>query len=286
MSQVYDERPCELGEGPLWHPERQQLFWFDIIGKRLMTRKDDVPLHWQFDEHISAAGWVDHDTLLIASESGLWRFGIETGKRELVVALEADNNITRSNDGRADPWGGFWIGTMGKQAQPQAGAIYRFYKGELRPLVLDVTISNAICFAPDKSCAYYTDTVTKQIMRQPLDPDDGWPTGAAQVFLDLNADNLNPDGAVVDTSGNIWIAQWGAERVAAYDAAGNFLQAVPFAAKHTSCPAFGGDDLTTLFCTTAREGLGPDILKSQTTNGMVLAASKVGQGQAEHRVIL
>ncbi len=286
MSQIYDDRPCELGEGPLWHPERQQLFWFDIIGKRLLTREGDAPRHWQFDEHVSAAGWVDRDTLLIASESGLWKFGLESGTQELIVALEADNTLTRSNDGRADPWGGFWIGTMGKQAQPRAGAIYRFYRGELRQLVPDITISNAICFAPDKSCAYYTDTTTKQVMRQSLAPGDGWPNGPASVFLDLNSDDLNPDGAVVDTQGNIWIAQWGAERVAAYSPAGDFLRAVGFAAKHTSCPAFGGDDLSTLFCTTAREGLVQDVLETQPTNGMVLAASDIGRGQSEHRVIL
>lgn len=286
MSTVYDTRPCELGEGPLWHPERQQLFWFDIVGKRLMTQENGEQHSWQFDEHVSAAGWVDRDTLLIASETGLWRFDLKTGRKELVTPLEADNPVTRSNDGRADPWGGFWIGTMGKNTEPGAGAIYRYWQGELRPLVPDVTISNAICFAPDRSCAYYADTVRKQVMRWPLNPETGWPEGESAIFLDLRIDGLNPDGAVVDCDGNIWIAQWGAGRVAAYTPAGQFLRAVAFGAAHTSCPAFGGENLTTLFCTTARQGLDAQTLAKHPTNGMTFAAPGAGKGQAEHRVHL
>ncbi|WP_299987401.1 SMP-30/gluconolactonase/LRE family protein [uncultured Ruegeria sp.] len=286
MSHVYDDRPCELGEGPLWHPQRKQLFWFDIIGKRLMSRKNDKPQVWEFDEHVSTAGWIDHDTLMIASETGLWRFGLKSHAKDLIVPLEVDNPVTRSNDGRADPWGGFWIGTMGKQAEAGAGSIYRFWKGELRPLVRDVTITNAICFAPDSSCAYYSDTVTGLVMRWEFDAETGWPIGNATVFLDLQSEGLNPDGAVVDRSGNIWIAQWGASRVAAYTPDGRFLKTVGFDAEHTSCPSFGGDDLTTLFCTTARQALEADALIQTPTNGMTFAAPNVGQGQAEHRVIL
>ncbi|WP_271948752.1 SMP-30/gluconolactonase/LRE family protein [Ruegeria faecimaris] len=286
MSVVFDDRPCDLGEGPLWHPERAQLFWFDITGNRLMTQKDGQQQSWNFPENVSAAGWVDQDTLLKASETGLWRFDLKTGERALVTHLEADNTVTRSNDGRADPWGGFWIGTMGKNAEPGAGSIYRFWRGEVRQLVPDVTISNAICFAPDRSCAYFTDTVTRQVMRWSLNPETGWPEGQSTVFLDLTKDQLNPDGAVVDTSGNIWIAQWGANRVAAYAPDGQFLKSVGFDAAHASCPAFGGPDLTTLFCTTARQGLDAAQIEIQPTNGMTFAAPDAGKGQAEHRVIL
>lgn len=249
---IFDSRLCELGEGPLWHPERNQLFWFDILEKRLLTREGEAPLEWQFDEHASAAGWVDRDTLLIATESGFYRLDIETGRRELVQPLEADNAATRSNDGRADPWGGFWISTMSKTAAPQAGNIYRFFKGRLERLVSGLTIPNAICFAPDRSCAYYADSISKKIFRQPLDG-EGWPKGDAEVFLDLSAEGLTPDGCVVDAEGALWNAQWGVGRVARYLADGRFDRAVEVPGLHSSCPAFGGADLSTLFVTTARE---------------------------------
>ncbi len=272
---IFDDTQCQLGEGPLWHPSRQQLFWFDILGRRLYTKGQ----HWQFDTYVSAAGWVDEDTLLIASAVALHKFTISTGKHEVVCDLEADNPVTRSNDGRADPQGGFWIGTMGINAEEGAGAIYRYYKGELRQLFAPITISNAICFAPDGKTAYFTDTPTQKIMRVELDA-DGWPTGDLVLHIDLHGTDFRPDGAVVDANGNLWNAQWGAGRVAGYDPQGAFLESYNFAGHQSSCPAFGGADLSTLFCTSAAVGLdGPE-------QGKTFAVKTNIKGQAEHRVIL
>ena len=285
MSVIFDATPCKLGEGPLWHPERGQLFWFDIISKRLLTRHDDETHHWQFPEHVSAAGWIDRDALLIASESALFRFDLATGARHDLVALEADRPANRSNDGRADPRGGFWIGTMGKDAAPGAGSIYRYYRGELRRLFTDITITNAISFAPDASHACFADTIAGRVFRVALD-NEGWPKGEPETYLDLSAEGLNPDGAVIDAVGNLWLAQWGAARVACYAPDGSLLRAVAFDAPHTSCPAFGGADLTTLFCTSARQGLNAAALAQYPNSGMIFAAPGIAQGQAEHRVIL
>ncbi|UTW10709.1 SMP-30/gluconolactonase/LRE family protein [Marinobacterium rhizophilum] len=285
MMRVYDATPCGLGEGPLWHPLREQLFWFDITGKTLYCRDGEQRLEWRFDEYVSAAGWVDRDTLLIASETALWRFDINSGSRTVLVALEADNPVTRSNDGRADPFGGFWIGTMGKQAEAGAGAIYRYYRGELRQLVGEVSIANAICFAPDKRCAYYTDTVEQIVWRQPLAPLHGWPAGAQEKLLDLRSEALNPDGAVCDAAGNLWIAQWGAARVAQYSPAGELLQAVAAPTAHVSCPAFGGIGLSTLYVTSAMQGLSdPQI--AATPAGQTLCLDAGVAGLPEYPVIL
>lgn len=283
---IFDDRPCALGEGPLWHPGRQQLFWFDILEGRLMTREAGAARHWQFDENVSAAGWIDDDTLLIASETGLWRFALKDGTRTKVCGLEEDRPETRSNDGRADPWGGFWIGTMGKKAEPGAGAIYRHYRGELRQLHAPVTIPNAICFDAERRLAYFADTATRKILRQRLDPEDGWPLGGPETFVDLSAERLNPDGAVVDAEGRVWNAQWGAARVAVYGPDGRFERAVDVPARHTSCPAFGGAGCETLYCTTARQGLGPKTLADAPENGMTFAVAGAGRGVPEPRVRL
>ena len=278
---VHDPRACRLGEGPLWHPERRQLFWFDILGKRLLSRDGTAQREWQFDEHVSAAGWVDADRLLIASETALFLFDLETGTRRDLVPLEADNLVTRSNDGRADPWGGFWIGTTGRNAEEKAGAIYRYYRGELRCLFDGITISNAICFSPDRATAYFTDTRSRRIMRQPLGK-DGWPEGESTVFVDLTGEGLNPDGAVVDAEGCLWNAQWGAARVARYGPDGRFLSAIPFPARQMTCPAFGGDGLRRLFATSATQGLS----EKATADGQTFATEVDVAGQAEHRVLL
>ncbi len=281
----FDDRRCELGEGPLWHPERGQLFWFDILGKRLLTRDAEAAQEWHFDEIVSAAGWVDSDRLLIASETRLFLFNLTTGAQDTIASLEADNPATRSNDGRADPQGGFWIGTMGKAAEPGAGAIYRFHKGELRKLYPGIRIPNSICFAPDGTRAYFADTLTGRIMTQALDG-DGWPTGDPQVFVDLRADKLNPDGSVTDAEGTLWNAQWGANRVAGYRPDGTFVRAYDFPARHTSCPAFGGPDVSTLYCTTAQEHLSPEILAAEPANGKTFAVDTDLKGWPEPKVLL
>ncbi|MDP5085117.1 MAG: SMP-30/gluconolactonase/LRE family protein [Yoonia sp.] len=272
---IYDDTQCELGEGPLWHPTRKELFWFDILGKRL-HRKGQL---WQFEDYVSAAGWLDQNTLLIATSNALRHFDITTGDHQVIVPLEADNPVTRSNDGRADPQGGFWIGTMGINAEVGAGAIYRYYKGELRRLFAPITISNAICFAPDGRTAYFTDTPTQKIMRVALDA-QGWPVGDPVLHIDLAGTDFRPDGAVVDASGNLWNAQWGMGRVAGYDPEGQFIESFSFAGRQTSCPAFGGDDFSTLFCTSAAVGL------SGGDQGKTFCVQTRYTGQAEHRVIL
>ena len=279
MSDIYDDTACELGEAPLWHPAREQLFWFDILGKRLLTREDSMGRSWDFDEHVSAAGWVSETSLLVASESRLLVLDIESGRREDVAPLEADDARTRSNDGRADPWGGFWIGTMGKSAEPGLGSIYRWYRGELRTLFTPITITNAICFAPDRSCAYFADSRTKVIRRTALDG-DGWPEGNPEDWLDLTDANGAPDGAVTDAEGNVWNARWGAGCVACHAPDGTLLREIGFDATQTTCPAFGGPEMTTLFCTSASEG------QCGANDGKTFAAEGVGKGIPEPRVIL
>ncbi len=284
---VFDTTPNQLGEGPLWHPERGELFWFDILGHRLFNRTGAGTRDWRFEEPVSAAGWIDQNTLLIASASCLSRFSIDTGISEVVVPLEQDNQATRSNDGRAYPYGGFWIGTMGLEAEPNAGAIYRYYRGELRRLYGDITISNAICFSPDGRAAYYVDTNVGKIMRQRLGPVEGWPEGTPEIYLDLSSEKFGVDGAVVDMDGNFWNAQWGASRIACYTPEGSFVQDVKFSgASQITCPAFGGANLSTLYATSARQGLSIEALREETLAGQTLAVETNTKGQVEHRVIL
>ncbi|QBY01575.1 SMP-30/gluconolactonase/LRE family protein [Rhodophyticola sp. CCM32] len=279
---VFDTRSNELGEGPLWHPRLEQLFWFDILGKRLFTKPGETRQEWLFDRYVSAAGWVDDHVLLMASETDLFCFDITTGAQDHLVPLDAENAATRSNDGRADPHGGFWIGTMGKQAEPEAGAIYRYYRGELRRLYDRITIPNAICFAPGGAHAYFTDTAERIVWRQVLDG-QGWPVGTPEIYLDHRETGRNPDGAVVDRDGRFVCAEWGSWRVAVYDPSGRFLEEIPLPVEQVSCPAFGGGRL---HITTAREGFSADQRAAHPQAGMTFVTDTDLVGQDEARVIL
>ena len=284
---LFDSRICDLGEGALWHPLRGELFWFDITGRRLLahapqtgdTRETALP------EMCSAAGWIDAERLLVASETALSVLDIASETLTPVCPLEAENPVTRSNDGRADPWGGFWIGTMGKAAETGAGAIYRFAGDGLRLLFDQITIPNAICFAPDRSTAYFADTALGQVFRVALDG-DGWPAAAPEVFLDCRPLGLNPDGAVTDADGALWIALWGAGAVIRVAPDGTVGARVDLPAPHATCPALGGADFTTLYCTSATQDMGAEALSAAPLSGATFAVRGAGQGRPEPAVIL
>lgn len=278
---VLSRTKCTLGEGPLWHPERGTFFWFDIMGRKLFEHDGTEERHWEFDRCVSAAGWVDRAKLLVATARDLVLFDVETGQEEHVIDMEADNEATRSNDGRADPFGGFWIGTMGYELEEGYGAFYRFYKGELRQLYSSVSIPNATCFAPDRRTAFFTDTAVGVIRRVKLD-DDGWPDGEPEDWLDLDAEGLRPDGAVIDTEGNLWCAQYGHSVVTCHDPSGSMLRKIELPTANITCPAFGGPGLTRLFATSAGQGRPEDDGQAGCTFAVDLGV----KGQAEHRVLL
>lgn len=283
---IHDPRICDLGEGAFWHPTLRQFFWFDILNGTLHSNDREGPQKWRMPEMVSAMAWVDDDVVLIAGERDLFLFSLDSEEILPLCDLEADKPQNRSNDGRADRQGGFWIGTMAKDpgARLGKGAIYRFHRGELRQLYSGVSIPNAICFSPDGGTAYFADTMAQTVWKVALDG-QGWPAGEREVFLTFAGTDIYPDGATVDAEGNFWNAQWGSSRVACYSPAGDFLREVKVDAPHTSCPAFGGPDLTTLFVTTALEEMTPEARAAFPDAGKVFAFPATAKGLPEPRFL-
>lgn len=262
---IHDNRQCQLGEGAFWHPERQQFFWFDILGRRLLSQDaEGQPLEWGLDRIASAAGWIDRDRLLIATERGLAVLSLADGALTDIAAVEADRPDTRSNDGRADRQGGFWFGTMGNKGESGAGALYRFYRGEVRKLRDAITIPNSICFSPNGGTVHYSDTDCGIVWRQGLDG-DGWPIGERQIYLDLSGQGWSPDGAVIDAESGFCCAIWGQGAVMRFDRDGQRTHVWDVGAQHSSCPAFGGPHMSDLLVTTAWDGIeNPDAAQGRT----------------------
>lgn len=276
---------CALGEGPLWFEGR--LYWFDIAAHQLHACDEQGGNHScrTFGEPFSAAAAAGPGVLLLASASGLWRFDAGTGALTHLMGLEADNPATRSNDGRADRRGGFWIGTMGRALEPAAGALYRFHGGKLVKLLDAVTIPNSLCFSPDGRLAYFADSVTAKIMRWPLD-DAGWPVGAPSQFADVSDGGGIPDGSIVDRDGCLWNAQWGASRLVRYRPDGVVDRVVSLPVSQPTCVAFGGADLQSLFVTSAREGLEGERIEAEPQAGDLFRIQLAGAGMAEGEVAL
>ncbi len=254
---------CELGEGPGWDAARGEVRWMDILKSELHRANADGSRHrmTRLERRTSYAALTTNDDYLLVAENSLSRLDSETNESRDFLPFEADNPLTRSNDARVDTHGSLWLSSMGLNAEPGAGSLYRLHRGELTCLLSGLSIPNAICFSPDSNYAYYTDTPTGRMMRWRLEA-DGWPRRAAaggfeapEPWTDLRDAGGGPDGAVVDSEGCLWIALWGAGRVARLNPQGREIAHVTLPVIQPSCPLFGGSDLGTLYITTAQEGL-------------------------------
>ena len=281
---VFDNRTCRLGECPIWHPLRGELFWVDIPDRQVLCAGIEGQREHTFDEMVSALGWIDEATMLLATESGLYKLTIADWSTELICPIEADVPDNRSNDGRADPWGGFWIGTMSKSAEAGAGSFYRYHAGELRLQVPGITVTNGLCFDRSRSIGYCTDSAAKKTWRMALD-DNGWLTGEPEVFLDFSAEGTTVDGAVIDRNGNMWCAIFDGGEVLQISPQGEILDRIATQTPRVTCPAFGGTEYRDLIVTSAAIGLTPAEPDS-VQHGVTIRFCNIVDGAAEPQVRL
>jgi sugar lactone lactonase YvrE len=272
-AELFVDSKSPLGEGPFWNHLRQQLFWFDILGKTLYAADTSGKIvgNWTFDTFPSAAGIIDRDTLGVAQAGKIVRLDLNSGNRTLLSSLEADMPGNRSNDGRVNRAGGLWIGTMEHAEAAYSGSVYQYRNGSLKKLFADIRIPNATCFSPDGTIAYFTDTPNKIIMQRKLNPSTGEPAGFWSVFAETANDEGAPDGAVVDAEGFLWCARWGGNRVIRYAPNGTRHSDVMLPVSQVTCPCFGGADLKTLYITSARKNLSPEALQREPHAGSVFA---------------
>jgi sugar lactone lactonase len=278
----------ELGEGPTFDVTTQTLFWFDIVGKRLLEQRIDdgrLSIH-HLPVMASALASIDGDRQLLVCEDGLYVRDRASGQMIRRVAVEDTISITRSNDARTHPSGAFWFGTMGKKAEPEAGAIYWYRDGEMRKLYDRITIPNSICFSPDGRIAYFTDTAVNTMMRVEVNPIDGLPMGDAKIFIDNSNETGGLDGSVCDGDGQIWNARWGASSLDCYSPDGKKIRSVKMPVTQPSCPAFCGTGLNDLAVTSAWQHMDQAQRNADPDAGKTFVVSLNLRGRAEPSVVL
>ncbi|MEM7776112.1 MAG: SMP-30/gluconolactonase/LRE family protein [Pseudomonadota bacterium] len=277
----------KLGEGPVWLGDKLGLAWCDILGRTVYVGLPGVGITntYLFSEPVSAIFPTDGDDVLAATADGIYALDLASGTQRRIVEVESDRMETRANDGRVAPGGSIWLGTMSRRHQPNAGRLYHIVDGQTSVLREPLTIPNATCFSPDGTRAYVCDTPEQRILTCTIDPETAAPTGPWELFVDLSREGLNPDGATVDSAGYVWNAQWGSGRVARYAPNGEFDRAIEFPVTQITCPAFGGPDLTTLFVTSAWEGLSKAGRERQPLAGAVFAVDVDVPGLPERRVV-
>lgn len=263
-----------LGEGPLWHPQHNALYWVDILGSALHRLDFDTDEHSSVDQGEAITCVVRHAEggFVAALRSGLWRLDEAGTKQERLAEAPEDTRDHRFNDGGCDPAGRFWIGTMNETQSRADASLYCYDGSALAPCLADMTITNGLAFSTDGRWLYHTDTPTRVIRRHAFDPATG-DIGAGEVWIDLNAMDIagNPDGAAVDSADHYWTALFGGAAVARFDPDGRLVARYPMTALQPTMPAFGGPDGRTLFVTTARENMDAAALARWPDSGALFS---------------
>ena len=274
--------PSLLGESPFWHPDEAALYWCDIPGKKLNRWHPGSAAHksWSFDSEPGCAAPLRGGLLLLAMRDGLFRFDPQSGDRHRLSPPPYEPKHERFNDGKADPQGRLWVGTIYEPRTSAAAALYRWDGKELQRMAGDVTVSNGLAFSPDGHTLYWADTPSHRVMAYDFNPQDGTllnPRVLAQfesrsAEQDLALYGGRPDGAAVDAEGAYWCAMFEGQRLLRLAPDGRVLQELKLPVRCPTMPCFGGPDLRTLYITTSRERRPAAELAAQPLAGCVLHA--------------
>lgn len=270
-----------LGEGPVWIG-REAALWFVDIKRKKLHRFDPASAALRSWDAPAQIGWVlpTADGGLIAGlQGGLYLFDAATGQFTLHAPVEADLPGNRLNDACTDAQGRIWFGSMDDEEEADTGVFHVYARGRIAPAGLPpVSITNGPAISPDGRRLYHTDTLGKAIHVADL-AEDGSLSGS-RLFVSFGPDEGYPDGPVVDAEGCLWtglFAGWEARR---YSPDGGLLERVRFPVANVTKLAFGGEDLRTVYATTAAKGLDEAARAAQPLAGNLFSFRADVAGQA------
>jgi sugar lactone lactonase YvrE len=263
---------CQLGEGPVWDPDRGLLWWVDILAGHVHSIDPVSGTRTQFDvgDAVGAVGLTRTGGLVLALADGFALAGADGQDLTRVPGFSIDRTALRFNDGKPDPWGNFIAGTMARdESGNPPGSLYRLTPdGEVTELFGDVGLSNGLDWTDDRRLFYYSDTTIGRVDVFDCAPDTGALSGR-RPFVDA----AQPDGLTLDADGCLWLAVWGSGEVRRYTPDGRLDTVVRLPAWQVTSAAFGGPDLATLYITCAWEGLTPAERAEQPHAGDIFACT-------------
>lgn len=252
---------CGTGESPFWWPEQGALYWCDIPGRRVhrWRARDGVHDSWGQPEEVGCIAPRLDGGLMLARRDGLFRLDLDTGATERLAPPPYDRASQRFNDGKSDPQGRFWVGTICEPRLPPRAALYRWADGALDLQFDAASTSNGLAWSPDGTTMYWADTQAHRIEAFDFDASDGslsrrrlfhqFPLKPADGSLAGYAGR--PDGAAVDVEGGYWVAMYEGARLLRFAPDGRVLAELPLPVRCPTMPCFGGADLRTLYVTSA-----------------------------------
>ena len=275
-----------LGEGPVWDA-RDAALWFVDIKQHRVHRFDPAGGETRSFDAPGQVGWVlpaADGGFLAGLQTGLHRFDPESGAFTLLTAVEPDRPGNRLNDATVAADGAVWFGSMDDGETDVTGQVHRFHAGTLTTSTIPpVVITNGPAVSPDGGTLYHVDTLGHTIHAVPV---DGATTGTPRLFATIDAADGYPDGVTVDAEGGVWVGLWGGWSARRYAPDGTLDRIVRFPVANITKVAFGGDDLRTVYATTARKGLSDQELAEQAQAGGLFTFRAETPGLPQHALKL
>lgn len=285
--QVLPHTQTLLGECPLWHPHEAALYWIDIAGKAVRRYHPGSATHcsWPLPSEPGCIAYCDNGDILVAMRSGLAFLHTADGILTPLADAPYAPSRMRFNDGRCDPAGRLWTGTLYEPRDQPAGSLFCVERGAIRNVGNPVTVSNGIAFSVDGRTLYHTDTTAHRINAYEFDVKSGR-IGKGRVFKQFSSDRTSnyggrPDGAAVDSEDAYWCAMYEGSRILRLSSSGEVLREIPVPVRCPTMVAFGGPQLKTLYITSARHNRPEEELQQHPLSGCVLTIEVEVAGRME-----
>ncbi len=282
---------AELGEGPSWDAKKEILYWVDIKKGLIYAHRPGNPS----DEIVASAQGVScvvpwsNGGLALTLQHGFYSLDLLSKKLQ-PISDQVDTKVetSRFNDGKCDPAGRFWAGTMDATEKNPTGSLYLLGKDrKLKKVLSQVTISNGLGWSPDNRAMYYIDTPTRKVRAfdYSLQTGEIYNERTAVDFA-VSEQKGDPDGMAVDVEGMIWVAHWGGARLTRWNPSnGNLLETLPVPADQVTSCCFAGRNLDELYITSARDGLDEKTLASKPLAGSLFIARPGVKGLPTHSYV-
>lgn len=268
-----------LAEGPVWDAKRKVICWIDILNGKIheWSEKDAVYRETDVKQMIGSMAICSDGNYIAALQNGFAFINRESREVKMITDPEAHLSNNRFNDGKCDPAGRFWAGTMSLTEDHGAGSLYTLDNDlSYSKMREKVTISNGLAWSLDHKTVYHIDTPTLTVTAFDYENESGRISNQRTAILIEEKDGF-PDGMTIDSEGMLWIAHWNGWQVTRWNpVSGKKLYAVSMpVAKVTSC-TFGGDDFNDLYITTAKVDLTPEELQRQPLAGSLFVIRNCG----------
>jgi sugar lactone lactonase YvrE len=279
------EIPTLLGENPLWIPSEKRLYWLDLM-KPAIYRFDPATgknstLRAELGSYVSGMVQRQKGGWIVVREDGVSALDLATGRLQPLVNPEPDQPDNMLNDAKCDRQGRLWTGSLDKRETHPCGNHYVIDKKLQVTKVADSLIcSNGPAFSPDGRIAYLADSNGRAIFRLAIDPATG-KVGPKQPFAQTTVETGMPDGMTVDAEGYLWSARWDGGRVVRHAPDGSVDREIMLPVPRVTSVAFGGENLDTLYITTATTGLTDEQLAKAPLSGSLFACKPGVRGLPE-----